>query len=198
MEIIMKENESKLELWQSRFDKAKAAQSEERKRFTERELLYRGVRDETTLRDDGGSETPHIYNIIAELIESQVDGSIYPVKVTAAHAGDEQKALKIEHRINAIITSLATEELIDMAERTVPVQGGVYWHIEWDNSLQTHTSHGGISISQRHPINVICFWNLARRGIISNVHSARMCQRKARKARKRGVHSARMRRPMIL
>lgn len=155
MEIIMKEKESKLELWQSRFDKAKAAQSEERKRFTERELLYRGVRDETTPRDDGGSETPHIYNIIAELIESQVDGSIYPVKVTAVHAGDEQKALKIEHRINAIITSLATEELIDMAERTVPVQGGVYWHIEWDNSLQTHTSHGGISISQRHPVNVI-------------------------------------------
>lgn len=155
MKANMKEKESKLELWQSRFDKAKAAQSEERQRFTERELLYRGVRDETMLPDSGTAETPHIYNIIAELIESQVDSSIYPVKVTAVHSGDEAKALKIEHRINAIITSLATEELIDMAERTVPVQGGVYWHIEWDNSLQTHTSHGGISISERHPINVI-------------------------------------------
>ena len=119
-------NEERLHHWQNVFSRDKAAQSEERELFVHREALYRGLRDVTVVSDaaDAADETPHIYNIIAELIESQVDASIYPVKVTATKRGNEAKARKIEHRINDIVTRLATPEMIDLAERGVPLQGG--------------------------------------------------------------------------
>ena len=150
-------NEDKLHHWQTVFARDKAAQSEEREAFRHREALYRGLRDVTVASDaaEAANETPHIYNIIAELIESQVDASIYPVKVTATKSGNEAKALKIEHRINDIITRLATPEMLDLAERTVPLQGGCWWQAEWDNSAQSHHAHGGVVLSYRHPINVI-------------------------------------------
>lgn len=150
-------NNDKLNRWQETFDRDKAAQSEERNEFRHREALYRGLRDVTVASEsaDANEETPHIYNIVSELIESQVDASIYPVKVTAVKRGNEAKALKIEHRINDIITRLATPEMIDLAERTVPLQGGCYWQIEWDNSAQSHYAHGGVALSYRHPTNII-------------------------------------------
>lgn len=150
-------NEERLHHWQNVFSRDKAAQSEERELFVHREALYRGLRDVTVVSDaaDAADETPHIYNIIAELIESQVDASIYPVKVTATKRGNEAKARKIEHRINDIVTRLATPEMIDLAERGVPLQGGCYWQPEWDNSAQSHYTHGGVVLSYRHVQNVI-------------------------------------------
>ena len=150
-------NEERLHHWQNVFARDKAAQSEERELFVHREALYRGLRDVTVVSDaaDAADETPHIYNIIAELIESQVDASIYPVKVTATKRGNEAKARKIEHRINDIVTRLATPEMIDLAERGVPLQGGCYWQPEWDNSAQSHYTHGGVVLSYRHVQNVI-------------------------------------------
>ena len=156
--IITNDPSGVLSLWQGRFARAKARQSDERARFEERERLYRGIRDMT---ESAGAdrlaerETPHIYNIIAENIEAQIESSVPPVKVTAGRAGNEAKAKKIEHRLNDIILRLPAEELVDLAERTVPIQGGTYWHPEWDETIRTHTTCGDAALAYRHPQNVI-------------------------------------------
>lgn len=156
--ILTEKPESVLELWQGRFARAKARQADERERYQERERLYRGIRDMT---ESAGSEknalreTPHIYNIIAENIEAQIDSTVPPVKVTAGRAGNEKKAKKIEHRLNDIMLRLPAEELVDLAERTVPTQGGTWWHPEWDQTISTHITSGDVVLSYRHPQNVI-------------------------------------------
>lgn len=144
-----------LSLWQDRFARAKANYEPERERFREREILYRGINDTTKLQSGEKRETPHLYNIIAECIEAQVDCSIPPVKVSAGRKGNESKAKKIEHRLNDIILRLPSEELTDLAARTVPIQGGSYWHPEWDENLRTHLTNGDVSLSYRHPNNII-------------------------------------------
>lgn len=147
-----------LDLWQGRFARAKARQSDERERYRERERLYRGIRDMTKhegVLQDTLRETPHIYNIVAELIEAQIDSTVPPVKVTAGRHGNERKAKKIEHRLNDIMLRLPAEELLDLAERTVPIQGGCWWHPEWDSTKRTHDTCGDISLAYRHPTNVI-------------------------------------------
>jgi hypothetical protein len=47
------------------------------------------------------------------------------------------------------------ETLNDMMERTVPIQGGAYWLVEWDNSKRTHSTVGDVTISILHPKQVI-------------------------------------------
>lgn len=50
---------------------------------------------------------------------------------------------------------LPFEKLNDMDERTTPIQGGDYFHIEWDNNRSTHNTIGGIRVSLLHPRQVI-------------------------------------------
>ena len=39
----------------------------------------------------------------------------------------------------------------DMAERTVPMQGGVCFMVEWDHTKQTNTTVGEVYVSTVHP-----------------------------------------------
>jgi predicted RNA-binding Zn-ribbon protein involved in translation (DUF1610 family) len=47
------------------------------------------------------------------------------------------------------------EEYNDMQERTVPIQGGGLWLVEWDNSLRTHTTIGEVAVSLVHPKQIV-------------------------------------------
>ena len=94
-------------------------------------------------------------NIIYELIESQVDASIPQPRVTAVHPEDRQLAKKIEAMLLAQIRQRNFKEMNDEQERTVPIQGGDFWHVEWDPEGGFHCQMGDLSVELRHPKQVI-------------------------------------------
>ena len=103
----------------------------------------------STALDGATEEASVVRNITYELIESQVSSYIPTVKVTAEALGDEgvRRARSIERLAANIRDRLPFEELNDLDERYTYVYGGSVWLVEWDNSIQTHDSVGGIKIS---------------------------------------------------
>ena len=152
----------RLELWQERLSAQENAYLPELERMDSRESLYKGAR---TLRNlDDGSDRPsiaskteavHVRNIIAECIEAQVDANIPQPKVTALRKEDEHLADKIESMLRNELDRMPFEIMNDMMARTVPIQGGGMWLIEWDNTQRTHRTIGEVCVSTLHPKQVI-------------------------------------------
>ncbi len=100
-------------------------------------------------------EAINVRNIAYELIESQVDSSIPMPKVTPIHKEDAELATMLESMLQNEVRLLDLSELNDKQERTVPIQGGSFFHVEWDNTKGYHCNVGGLSVSERHPRCVI-------------------------------------------
>lgn len=151
-----KTDREKLKKWQERLATNEAAYMDEISRMDEREALYRGTR---SLRDivDGDTKTEavHVRNICAEIIEAQTDSNIPQPKVTARREKDEGKAKLIEDMIRGELDRMPFEMLNDMMERTVPIQGGAAFLLEWDNTKHTHFTVGELSVSVLHPKQII-------------------------------------------
>ncbi len=148
----------KLEMWKKRLAAAEIAYSAEASLMDNREKLYRGKKEITPLvKEDKGiiRITPHLRNICSELIEAQIDSNIPSPKVTALREGDEEKARIIEDMIRCELDRLPIEMLNDMMERTVPIQGGSFFFVEWDNTRRTHHTVGDLVLSAIHPKQVI-------------------------------------------
>ena len=151
----------RLTLWQERFDSNKMEYEAELARMDHREDLYRGsaalkpLTEKDTGPGGGELKTPHVRNIIAENIESQINSTIPQPKVTARRKKDEHLARLIEDMIRNELNRMPFEYLNDMQERTVPLQGGGYYHVEWDNTKGSHTTVGELTVSARHPKQVI-------------------------------------------
>ena len=124
---------SKLKLWQQRLSKSNADYSTETEKMDERERLYKGKRELTPLvrgdtkKDGSHKETSHVRNIVFENIESMISSSIPTPKVTPRRKQDEHLAAVIEHWLRNELNRLPFETMNDMAERTVPIQGGAGW-----------------------------------------------------------------------
>ena len=148
---------TKLRIWQRRRADADSRYSEEAKRMDEREAIYKGsdklkpVVKGDTKKDGSAKKTSHVRNIVFENIESMISSSIPSPKVTAKHKEDEPLAAMIEHWLRNELDRLPFEEMNDMAERTVPVQGGTGWLVVWDNTKHTHSTVGEIKVSLLHP-----------------------------------------------
>ena len=147
----------KLTRWQKRLADSNAAYSAEVQKMDERERIYNG---ENTLRplvpgdtkkNGQPKKTSHVRNIVFENIESQVSSSIPSPKVTPRRKKDEHLAAVIEHFLRNELDRLPFETMNDMAERTVPIQGGVGFLVEWDNSKRTHSTVGEVEVSVIHP-----------------------------------------------
>ena len=148
---------AKLELWQKRLGDSNSAFSAEVDKMDERERLYNGdrtllpvVRGDTK-KSGELKQTSHVRNIIFENVEAQVSSSIPQPKVTARRQRDEHLADIIEHFLRNELDRLPFEFMNDMAERTVPIQGGVGFLVEWDNSKRTHNTVGEVTVSVIHP-----------------------------------------------
>lgn len=148
---------AKLTQWQQRLADSNAAYSKEVQKMDERERIYNG---ENTLRplvpgdtkkNGQPKQTSHVRNIVFENIESQVSSSIPSPKVTPRRKKDEHLAAVIEHFLRNELDRLPFETMNDMAERTVPIQGGVGFLVEWDNSKRTHSTVGEVEVSVIHP-----------------------------------------------
>ena len=157
-----RDKQAKLDYWKDWVDRNEAALGDLGRRMDEREALYRGeVREITPLtlkdrRKDGAlRKTSHLRNIIAENIESEVSAVIPQPKVTARRKSDEWRAKILEDMLRNELDRLPMETLNDLAERMVPIQGGVYWLVEWDNSKRTHSTIGDVVVSALHPKQVV-------------------------------------------
>ena len=152
----MKKDKDRLRLWQGRLARAQAACEAETARMDAREDLYRGSSAITPIvTGERKRKTPHVRNIAAELIEAQVDANIPQPKVTPLRPQDEGKAKLIEDMLRGELDRLPFEQLNDMMERTVPIQGGAAFLVEWDNARRTHATVGELAVSVLHPKQIV-------------------------------------------
>lgn len=150
-----KKNSGKLSEWQKRLKDSDNDWNPQLERMDAREALFNGTdvlkpmvkADETA----GKKKTAHVRNIVFENIESQISASIPQPKVTPRREKDERLASLIEHFIRNELDRLPFETMNDMAERTVPLQGGVGYLVEWDNTKRTHNTVGETEVSVIHP-----------------------------------------------
>lgn len=149
-------NRNKLDMWQRRLAEAETAYADELADMDLREKYYLGNDDiEPMVPYERNFETPHVRNICAELIEAQVDSNIPAPKVTAKRKGDEHLAKTIEDMLRNEMDRMPMEQINDMVERLVPIQGGVGYLAEWDNHKRTHTTVGEITVGYLHPKQII-------------------------------------------
>ncbi len=148
---------TRLRIWQRRRSESDSEYSSEEAAMDRREEIYNGSRKlkplvpGDTKKDGSQKKTSHVRNIVFENIESMISTNLPTPKVTARHKEDEHLAAIIEHWLRNEMDRLPFEAMNDMAERTVPIQGGVGWLVEWDNAAHTHSTIGEIRITLIHP-----------------------------------------------
>ncbi len=153
----------KIDIWNERLRKNEAALAEEFTRMDQRANLYNGTRDiEATPAAAGkkrGKKPPDkasgVRNIVAELIEAQVDSSFPLPKVTARRQEYEGLAKTLEDYLCNETDRQPFETMNDMDERISPVQGGSVFLVEWDSERHTHQTRGELCVSILHPRQVI-------------------------------------------
>ena len=156
--MINPKERKKLDSWKRKYEEAKLAYSDDISAMKTCTNMYDG--DRAVNGNPNKSVTPkkvsiNVRNITYELIESQVDSSIPMPKVIPIHKEDEKLAQDIETALQNEIRLLHFNELNDKQERIVPIIGGDFMHVEWDNTKGFHCTIGGISVSERHPKFVI-------------------------------------------
>ena len=151
-------SKAKLEMWKGRLHAAESAYEAQLSLMDARERAYLGDVEFEALVDNEATKAEdikHVRNVIAELIEAQVDTTVCQPKVTALHPKDEKLAKLAEDALRNEVERLPTEVMNDLCERITPIQGGVLYLVEWDNSKRTHTTVGEIKLTPLHPKQVI-------------------------------------------
>lgn len=146
-----KEKQALLEKWQGRLATARGKYADEIERMNERENMYFGSHNIRGAK----KQATNVRNITYELIESQVDTSIPQPKVTAIHAEDTELAHRIENLLRNEIRRMRLNELNDKSERTVPIQGADFFHVEWNPLAGYHCTLGDVQVELRHPRQII-------------------------------------------
>ncbi len=150
--------DKKRDKWRGKLENARIAYSKNLTEIKKMQGIYEGTREV-----NGNPNTNiaakdlaiNVRNIAYELIESQVDSSIPMPKVTALHEGDEGLARSIERALVNKVKLLKLSILNDMMERTVPVQGGDFFLVEWDNNMGFHSNYGDVNVLEIAPRQVI-------------------------------------------
>ena len=150
--------EKKRDKWRSKLENARIAYASTLKDISRNQGVYEGTREV-----NGNPNTNiaakdlaiNVRNIAYELIESQVDSSIPMPKVTALHEGDEHLARSIERALVNKVKLLKLSILNDQMERIVPVQGGDFFLVEWDNTMGFHSNYGDVNVLEILPRQVI-------------------------------------------
>jgi len=155
-EVAKKKDKEKLRLWQDRLAANEAAYEAEKGRMDEREALYAGTNElRPIVQGERKRKAAHVRNICAEIIEAQTDSNIPQPKVTARRKQDEMKAKLIEDMLRNELDRMPFEQLNDIMERTVPIQGGAAFLVEWDNTQRTHFTVGELAVSTLHPKQIV-------------------------------------------
>lgn len=151
-----KQNHDRLQYWQAKATAAESAYDGKLQRMDRRDKLYRKCREIPAGKDvERPGQTSHVRNICYELIESQVSSDIPQPKVTPLRQEDEGLAKLVEDMLRDELDRMRVEAMHDRQQRTVPIQGGAGWHVEWDNGQRTHTTVGEVCLSTVHPKRII-------------------------------------------
>jgi len=150
--------DKKRDKWRGKLENARIAYSKTLAEISKNQAVYEGTRE---VNGNPNTNAPardlsvNVRNIAYELIESQVDSSIPMPKVTAIHGGDEDLARSIEKALVNKVKMLKLSIINDQMERIVPVQGGDFFLVEWDNSLGFHSNYGDVNVREMNPRQVI-------------------------------------------
>lgn len=154
----------KLEYWRERLQQDENDYLPHIEKMDGREDIYNGRRDMTPIVDkQRPTECKNVCNLAFENINAEIDNNIPQPKVTPRRAEDWDRAKLIEDLVRSELDRLPMEELNDLMERMVPIQGGGFWLIEWDDSLGKFYRTGDNCVSILHPKMVIPQsggWNL--------------------------------------
>jgi len=155
--LIDPEKNKKLLDWQAKYENAKTKYADALSDMTVYENYYEGDKKVANTSGTGyaAKEAINVRNIVYELIESQVDVSVPMPKVTAIHEEDAEQAKKIEQFLENETRLLGFSTLNDLQERIVPIQGGDFFLVEWDDTKGYHCNIGDLAISTIHPRQVI-------------------------------------------
>lgn len=149
---IKTEDSSKLVFFQELYDKAKQDLEgvfEDLDKFWDQ---YEG-----DLSTDGGKDAIIGYNMTRELIEAQVDTSVPQPRVEPKrwNYARERNARAIEKLCQQTRDEEPYESMNDMAERYVPVFGGVPYFVDFDASEVTHGEVGRARLSVLNPKKLV-------------------------------------------
>jgi len=150
--------EKKRDKWRGKLENARIAYSSTLKEISKNQGIYEGTREVNGNPNTNVAARDlaiNVRNIAYELIESQVDSSIPMPKVTALHEGDENLARSIERALVNKVKLLKLSILNDQMERIVPVQGGDFFLVEWDNTMGFHSNYGDVNVMEISPRQVI-------------------------------------------
>ena len=146
---------NKLSNWQEIFYECKSDYEQDLLNMKDNEEAYLGTRKiKSPSGKNAKKQTANVRKMVYELIESQVDSNVPMPKVTSL-TGKEDRALMIEAVIRNELDRLDTEEFIDEQARLTPMLGGSVFYLEWDNSIKTPYSIGGLKIKNIHPSQLI-------------------------------------------
>ena len=146
---------SKLDKWKARLEEARLKYGEVLAGMDVNDKYYNGTRDITKDGKVAGRKASNVRNIVYELVESEVDTTIPLPRVEAVHEEDVELAKNIEDMLRTVVQRQRFSSMNDLQERTVPIQGGTFWHVEWDPHGGGHCVLGDAGVSDRHPKTVI-------------------------------------------
>lgn len=98
--------------------------------------------------EDSADNFAYVYNITMFLIEGGVKTSVPLPKVTPHTACQHgvRLARRVENLIRIILDDQDTEEFIDAKERATRVCGSCGTNVEWDETITTQSSFGGVDV----------------------------------------------------
>lgn len=133
---------------------AVAARSEIDAKAMRRNLIYYGEATPLDFSNPGKNIGKKPINqfrkMCYELIESQIDTSIPLPKVSSRYAEDSLLASNLGEFLALEADYITSEEVNDVAEREVRVQGTGVYHISWDENQGNVRHKGGINLQFIH------------------------------------------------
>lgn len=144
--------------WATRLQNCKFQYEKELSNMKKCQEYYEGTRKVQPDANRGVDPTKlatNVRNIVYELIESQVDSSIPMPRVRAIHAEDDELAKKMERFLENKVKTCGLTLINDAEERTVPIVGGDYYYVQWDQNRGLHAAIGDLKVSELHPKKVI-------------------------------------------
>jgi hypothetical protein len=150
------EDDKQLRKWKNKLESSRA--SLDSSLMDEREQIYLGTRSIDANVNTGKTPTKkanNIYNIVFEMIESQVISTIPQPAVKSKRPGFEEQSKMIEDSISNDLKEIGIEEINDINERITPIQGFSIITVDWDPDFKHHLYRGEIKVSSKHPKQLI-------------------------------------------
>lgn len=150
------EDNQKMKKWKSKLESALSSYNTTI--MDEREGIYLGTRlidANVNNSKKPNKKANNIYNIVFEMIESQVNSTIPQPSTKSKRPGFEEQAKMIEDSISNDLKEIGIEEINDINERITPVQGFSVITVDWDPDFKHHLYRGELKVSYKHPKQLI-------------------------------------------